>query len=493
MKILNASQTRDLDAFTIRHEPILSIDLMERASLAFVRCFCDRFVNTRPVTVFCGKGNNGGDGLAIARMLSERSFDVKVNVIEYTNDASDDFKQNAERLLSHLKPLSIYATDDIPAMTESTVIIDALLGTGLSRPASGLLGEVIRMINHLPNKTVSVDIASGLYTNKVNELSDPIITPDCTITFQLPKLAFMLPQNAPYTGEWHVVDIGLSNTFLKDTATPYYFTTKTDAETLIQPRGKFSHKGTFGHALIIAGSYGKMGAAVLAGKSCLRSGVGLLTLHVPECGYIIAQTAVPEAMTLVDKDKKHITELPSLDSYSAIGIGPGLGKEPLTARVLESLIKTTKVPLVIDADALNLLSENPALLENIPANTILTPHPKEFERLAGKSADEYERLQRGIDFAKKHNVIICLKGANTAVILPGGEVHFNSTGNPGMATGGTGDVLTGIISGLLAQKYEPAHAAILGVFQHGLAGDRAAGKRGQSALIASDVADCLGW
>ncbi len=493
MKILNANQTRSLDAYTIAHEPISSVDLMERASLAFVRCFCDRFVTTRPVTIFCGKGNNGGDGLAIGRILSSRSFDVKIFIIEYTAEATDDFKQNAERIQDHLAPVSIRNINEMPAIPKSTVIIDAMLGSGLSRPVTGLLAEVIITLNKLPNQIVSVDIASGLYADRANETHDTIIEPDCTITFQAPKLAFMLPQNVKFTGDWHVVDIGLSSDFQKEIKTPYYYTDRRQGEALVRSRGKFSHKGTFGHALIIAGSYGKMGAAVLAAKSCLRSGVGLLSLHIPECGYVIAQTAVPEAMVVIDKDQKYITELLSIDTYSAIGIGPGIGKEPLTARVVENLIKNAKAPLVIDADALNLLSENTSLLQFLPANTILTPHPKEFERLAGKSNDEFDRLQRGINFAIQHQVIICLKGANTAVILPDGEVHFNSTGNPGLATGGTGDVLTGIITALLAQKYTPHEAAILGVYQHGLAGDRAAQKKGQSALIASDVVDYLGW
>ena len=492
MKILNGQQIRTLDAYTIEHEPIDSIDLMERAALSFVRCFCDRFVNTRPVSIFCGKGNNGGDGLAIARILSERSFSVTVYLVEYTNDATTDFKQNLSRLLRHLTPISIASPSDVPEINESTVCIDALLGSGLSRPVTGLLADVIKALNAAPNKVISVDIASGLYTDKANEDPDVIIEPDCTISFQIPKLAFMMPGNAKFTGDWHVVDIGLSEKFLSQVETPYFYSDKV-VKKLIKPRGKFSHKGTFGHALIIAGSYGKMGAAVLSARACLRSGVGLLSLHIPECGYEIAQISVPEAMVTTDEHKKFITELPSLTAFSAVGIGPGIGKEPLTAHVLEDLLGAVKVPLVIDADALNLISENPHLLQKLPENTILTPHPKEFERLAGKSKNEYERLELAIAFAKKNTVIICLKGANTAIVLPNGDVHFNSTGNPGMATAGTGDVLTGIITSLLAQGYDPKDAAILGVYEHGLAGDRAAELTGQSALIASDLVNCLGW
>lgn len=493
MKIFNVEQIRAWDAFTIQNEPISSLDLMERASLAFVRCFCDQFVNTRPVSIFCGKGNNGGDGLAIARILSQKSYNVKVFIVEHSDNASVDFEANLKKLEDHLKPASIRSKEDLTDFSPNVVLIDALLGSGLSRPATGILADVINVLNETRNKIISVDIASGLYVDKSNDKDDVIIKPHCTISFQVPKIAFMMPQNAAYVGEWHVVDIGLSSDYYRNTQTPHYFTDKSEAESKIIPRQKFSHKGTFGHALVLAGSHGKMGAAVLATRACLRSGVGLLNMHIPGCGYEIAQISVPEAMVSVDSDHLHLTQLPDLDSFSAIGIGPGIGQEKVTADMFEKLLETIKVPLIIDADALNILSKNPELLEKLPAQTVLTPHPKEFERLAGKNVSEYNRLEIAKDFAQKYQIIICLKGANTAVILSNGEVHFNSTGNAGMATGGTGDVLTGIITALLAQKYAPSDAAILGVYQHGLAGDRGAVKKGQSALIASDVVDNLGW
>lgn len=493
MKIFNVEQIRAMDAYTIDHEPITSIDLMERASQAFVRWFCNQYVNTRPIAVFCGKGNNGGDGLAIARILSGCGYDVQVFIVEYTLNASDDFRRNLSRLDNHLTPRRIQSENDLPQLPKQIVCIDALLGSGLSRPVDGLLSIVIKHLNALPNRLIAVDIASGLYTDQPNEPSDVIIKPGYTITFQLPKLALMLPQNAEYAGEWHVVDIGLSADYIANTKTPFYLTDKSEAEKRIKPRQKFSHKGTYGHAVLLAGSYGKMGAAVLSGRACLRAGVGLLTMHVPACGYEIAQISVPEAMTTIDDAEKHISKVPDLASATAIGIGPGVGQDAATVKALEKILEQAKVPLIIDADALNILSTNRHLLYKLPANTILTPHPKEFQRLAGESSNEYERLEKAQAFSAKYKVIICLKGANTAVVLPNGEVHFNSTGNPGMATGGTGDVLTGIITSLLAQKYTPTDAAILGVYQHGFAGDRAAEARGQTALIASDVIEHLGW
>ncbi|MCE6991658.1 NAD(P)H-hydrate dehydratase [Dyadobacter sp. CY323] len=493
MKILNVSQIRELDAFTIQNEPISSLDLMERAANAFVGWFKNQFVNTRPVHIFCGKGNNGGDGLAVARILSMLSYDVYVTILDYTSNASEDFESNLSRLKNHLQPHILTSIHEFPEFGDQVICIDALLGSGLSRPVVGIVAEVITKLNELPNKLVAVDIASGLYADQPNAKDDIIIKPDYTVSFQIPKLAFMLPQNAEFTGDWHLVDIGLSQEYIHRTQTPFFYTQKQAAESLIKPRGKFSHKGTYGHALLIAGSYGKIGAAVLAGKACLRSGVGLLTMHFPGCGYNIVQISIPEAMAVPDIDENHLSILPDLETYSAIGIGPGIGQDSKTMKVLEQLFDSAKVPLVIDADALNLLSQNRHFLEKLPENTILTPHPKEFQRLAGDSKDEFERLENGRAFSKKHKVIICLKGANTAVILPDGEVHFNSTGNPGMATGGTGDVLTGIITSLLAQKYSPRDAAILGVYQHGLAGDKAAEQKGQTALIASDVIDSLGW
>lgn len=493
MKILTAEQIRTLDAHTIQNEPIASLDLMERAAQAFVRWFCACYDNHRKIIIFCGKGNNGGDGLAIGRLLTNKGYSVAVYVVQYTETGSKDFQANLQRLDTCLPVVSIHNRGDIPELPEDCLVIDALLGSGLSRPVSGMLREVVEALNQSPSEVISVDIASGLYADKPNQKEDPIVRPDHTVSFQLPKLAFMMPHNGAYTGQWHLVDIGLSESFISREPTPYYYTDPVTAEKLIRKREKFSHKGTFGHALLIAGSYGKMGAAQLSGHACLRSGVGLLTMHIPRCGYTIIQIAIPEAMASVDIHEQLITSLPNLDTYSGIGVGPGIGKDPQTLRALEKLVVEAKTPMVWDADALNLLSENPHLLEKLPENTILSPHPKEFQRLAGESSNDYERLELARSFAQKHSVIVCLKGAHTAVVLPDGNVHFNATGNSGMATGGTGDVLTGVLTALVAQGYPSAEAARLGVYQHGVAGDRAAQARSQVSMIASDIVEYLSW
>ncbi|MBN8825218.1 MULTISPECIES: NAD(P)H-hydrate dehydratase [unclassified Spirosoma] len=504
MKILNVNQIRELDQSTIEHEPIAPINLMERASLAFVDWFARQFPNTTPTKLFCGLGNNGGDGLAIARLLLERNYPIEVYVVRYAPRESDDFMHNHRRLKLLVETIHyVEHTQDIPALRHNEVLIDAILGSGLSRPTEGIVKSVIESINRSPATVVSVDIASGLFADQPNEATDTIIEPDYTITFQLPKLAFMLPANGKFVGDWHIVDIRLRKRYIDLAPTPYYFTQPQDARLLLRKRERYSNKGSFGHALLIAGSYGKIGAAVLAAKACLRSGVGLLTVQIPRCGYDVLQTAVPEAMCRPDGGAnvltgtldRGISEIGSLTpaDYATVGVGPGIGKAPETLDMLKGLLRSIKKPMVLDADALNLIAENRELLKHIPKNSILTPHPKEFERLTKKWENDYEKLDILRDFAKQHRVVVVLKGAFSAIATPEGDIHFNSTGNPGLSTGGTGDVLTGVLTALLAQNYDSVEAAVLGVFAHGLAGDRVARQRGPIGMTASDVIDALRW
>ncbi|QIP14897.1 NAD(P)H-hydrate dehydratase [Spirosoma aureum] len=499
MKILNVDQIRALDQSTIQHEPIAPINLMERAALAFVDWFADHFPATMTTKIFCGLGNNGGDGLAIARLLLEREYPIEIYVVRYAPRESDDFMHNHRRLKLVTENVRyIELSHDIPAIRHNEIVIDAILGSGLSRPTEGIVKSTIEAINRAPATVVAVDIASGLYTDQPNAPTDVIIEPDYTITFQLPKLAFVLPKNGRYVGDWQIVDIQLHKRYIDLAPTPYYFTQARDARLLLHKRDRFSNKGSFGHALLYVGSYGKIGAAVLAARACLRSGVGLLTVQVPGCGYNILQTAVPEAMCLPDKNQQVLTGQSEVESsdpaeYTTVGIGPGIGKAPETLVMLRELLRTLKKPIVVDADALNLLSENSNLLDKLPRNSILTPHPKEFERLTEKWDNDYQKLTILREFAKKYKVIVVLKGAYSAIATPDGDIHFNSTGNPGLSTGGTGDVLTGILTALLAQGYDPIEAAVLGVFSHGLAGDRAAEQRGPIGMTASDVVDSLRW
>jgi hydroxyethylthiazole kinase-like uncharacterized protein yjeF len=488
-KILSAAQMRELDAYTIKHEPILSIDLMERACRAFINWFLPHNPGFKKVGIVCGTGNNGGDGLGIARMLKERGYPVKVWIVKGTVPESGDFKVNLERLLSKMEVSEITSEADQGLFTELDVLIDAVFGSGLSRPPEGIYAQVIRCINKTKAVKVAVDIPSGLMADK--QSTGEIVMANYTVTFQLPKLAFLLPQSFQYTGEWVTVDIGLKKDFIRESETLYRYVTIKDVCRLLRHRSKFDHKGTFGHALLIAGSYGKIGAAVLSSRAALRAGLGLLTVHLPSCGYNIIQSSVPEAMVSVDHNDKFFSDAGDVDKYTTIGIGPGLGNDPQTVAAYKTVIAKFRKPMVIDADGLNILSTDPDMLKSVPPGSILTPHPKEFERLVGAWSNDFERLEKQKKLASELQCIVIVKGAFSSIALPTGEVLFNSSGNPGMATGGSGDVLTGILTGLLAQKYSPDEAAIMGVFIHGLAGDEAAIEKTGYALIASDLVDYL--
>ena len=480
MKILSAQQIREVDAQTIKVEPIKSIVLMERASEAFAAWFVSHYTKNQTVLIVVGAGNNGGDALAVARILYNNSYQVKVFLALPNSKGSPDYQLNLKLL-----PKAIKKVDSIEA--DFDVIIDGLLGSGLTRPIDGSLAEMVAKINTLDKDIIAIDIASGLNYDGIAK-SKNIITPTYTISFQLPKLAFLLGENTPFVGDWHLVDIGLDQRSIASQNSSFNYLIQTDIRKLIKPRGKFSHKGSFGHALIVAGSYGKIGAVVLASKACLRTGVGLVTSLIPACGYEILQASVPEAMCLTSGER-HLDQvkLEDISVFSAIGIGPGLGKDNGALSVLIDLLKSYQKPMVLDADAINLLASDSELLELMPEKSILTPHIGEFNRLVGKSENSLDRLEAQQAFSKKHKVIIVLKGAHTAITDVDGKVWFNSTGNSGMASAGSGDVLTGIITSLLAQGYSSLEAAQIGVYIHGKAGDLAKEKLGEPSLIASDI------
>ena len=459
---------------------------MERASEAFTNWLVKRFDASRRVVIFAGIGNNGGDGLAIGRLLLARGYEVELFLVQFSSKLSSDCAINRDRYPQAISVLE--ESSALPQIPDKAIIIDAIFGSGLSRSVKGWLGTLIDYLNASKAIKVSVDIASGLFADQSNNLEDAIIQPDFTVSFQLPKLAFLLPQNADYVGEWEVVPIGLSEEGIQQAITSFFYSDQPFIQTLVKNRGKFSHKGTFGHALLLAGSQGMIGAAVLASKAVLRTGAGLLTVQVPACGYEIMQTSLPEAMCLADPHPKNLSQLPQqLGTYKAIGIGPGIGRSEETLTLLKNLLIQAKIPIVVDADALNLLASNPEWLAQLPKHSILTPHPKEFSRLAGNAENEFERLTLLRDFAKRYHCHVVLKGAHSAVAHPDGTVYFNSTGNAGMATAGSGDVLTGMITGLLSQGYSSKEAALLGVFLHGAAGDQAIQKIAMPSLMASDL------
>ncbi len=487
LPIFNTKQIHELDACTIERRSISSIDLMESACRAFVQWFVEKYEGSRRVVIVCGAGNNGGDGLGVARLLSEWNYPVSVWLVKGGVKESDDFRTNYGRLPSKVKVFSFEAISKTVSF-DCDILIDALFGSGLSRPAEGVYADAITAMNQTNAVRIAVDVPSGLFADKHS--SGAIVRADTTVTFQLPKVAFLLPENAPFVGRWHLVDIGLDKTFIKDTATPYKFLTRQGVKKILHRRGTFDHKGTNGKALLVSGSFGKMGACVLGASAAIRAGVGLLTVHVPNSGNTIIQSSVPEAMASVDDDEKIFTVAPAVDQYDAIGIGPGLGQAEKTVAALRKVLEAGK-PMVIDADALNILGANRELMLVIPRGSILTPHPKEFERLTGPWQHDFERLENQLKLAKDLKSVVVLKGAYSSIATPDGSVYFNATGNPGMATGGSGDVLTGILTGLLAQKYSAQDAAVLGVYLHGMAGDIAARERSMNSLIASDIVSFL--
>jgi ADP-dependent NAD(P)H-hydrate dehydratase / NAD(P)H-hydrate epimerase len=497
MKILPVDKIREADEFTILREPISDIDLMERAAAVCHQWLLRNVASKRKFSLFCGNGNNGGDGLAIARMLLLDGFQVDVYLTASPDRLSNSCRMNLERLLAINRDEVIYLLPENAGsfiLEEDEIVIDALFGSGLTRPVEGFLAGIIWQINSSPSITVSIDVPSGMFCDQSHSGTEKpaIIRADYTLTFSPPKLAFFFPENDTYTGEWHLLDIGIHKEYTDQAETRNYLTGSEDCKKILKKRNKFSHKGIFGHALLFCGSYGKMGAAVLSARACLRSGAGLVTVHVPGSGNAILQTAVPEAMLNMDGNEKFFSEVPQLAPFSAIAAGPGLGMEKETQRALKLLIQNTMIPLILDADAINILGENPTWISFLPKGSILTPHIKEFERLAGRSSNDFERNSKQRDFSLKHGIYLILKGRYTAITTPDGICYFNPTGNPGMATGGSGDVLTGILAGIKAQGYSSLETCILGVYLHGLAGDLASGKFGVEALIASDIIDNLG-
>ncbi|WP_346239092.1 NAD(P)H-hydrate dehydratase [Niabella insulamsoli] len=491
MKLLNASQIKAWDQFTINHEPIASIDLMERAAKACVDWITRHYPNQH-FTICCGAGNNGGDGLAIARLLAASGIPVTVFLSTVNKNCSKDFNINLSRLES-IDNVFIKKIDDrlLPPLEPKSVIIDALFGTGLSRPVSNSDEFLIRQINEQTADIISIDLPSGMFADKSSR-GFTVIRATHTLSFQCLKIAFLLPENESYCGQLHLLDIGLHPGFPEHIETPYQLINSQFAGRITKLRPTFSHKGNFGHALLVAGSFGKMGAAVLCTKACLRSGAGLVSVHVPAKGVDIMQISAPEAMCQVDANSDVITSINyALGSYATVGIGPGIGQNEATKQLLPQLFKQFQKPMVIDADALNILSQHPDWLSNVPRHSILTPHPKEFERLFGHQADDFQKIKTALSKAKEFELVIVLKGHYTFIAAPNGQGFFNTTGNAGMAKGGSGDVLTGLIAGLLAQGYESEEAAALGVYWHGVAGDKAAAIHGMTAMTAGHIIEAM--
>lgn len=495
MKIFTAAQIHELDKYTIENEPIASIDLMERAAKALTRAIMDEYSSLMPVIVFAGPGNNGGDALAVARMLAENNYTVTVYLFNVSGKLSNDCAVNKVRLMDNRRVknfIEVRQEFDPPVLEEGMLIVDGMFGSGLNKPLAGGFASLVKYINSSPATVVSIDVPSGLMTedNTYNVRAN-IIHADLTLTLQHVKLAFLFQENQPYVGRLKVLDIRLSKEGIQKLDANYTMVEENDVRQLIQPRSAFAHKGDMGHALLIAGSYGMGGAAVLAAKACLRSGCGKLTVHSPKKNNMVLQMSVPEAIIQLDREETTFSEPIDTEEYHVVGIGPGIGTSEQTAIAMISQIRRSQCPIVADADALNMLGSHRSWMQQLPKGLILTPHPKELDRMEGNCADSYERLVKASNLAERIQGYVILKGHYSALCMPDGHIIFNSTGNAGMATAGSGDVLTGIITGLLARGYKQAEACLLGMYLHGLAGDIAAKDLGEESLIASDLIQYL--
>lgn len=491
MKIFTSAQLHELDKYTIEHEPIKGIDLMERAAKVLTEAIMEEWTERTPVMVFAGPGNNGGDALAVARMLANANYTVCVYLFNIHDKLSEDCATNRQRLIDEKKAqfTEISLNFDPPELSKDMLVVDGLFGSGLNKPLMGGFASLVKYINQSPAKVVSIDIPSGLMCeDNTNNVHSNIIRADLTLTLQQKKLSMLMADCQRYVGRLRILDIRLSPEYIQKTPTPFSILEENNLLPRLRRRSDFANKGTMGHALIVAGSYGMSGASVLATRACLRSGVGKVTVHTPRRNYDIMQISAPEAILQMDNDETIFSESVSCDDFDSLGIGSGLGRNENTAIAVIGQIRRAKCPIVVDADALNVLATHRAWMQQLPPGIILTPHPKEFDRLAGgMSASSYERLDRARDLAQRLHGYIILKGHYSALCMPDGSVAFNPTGNSGMATAGSGDVLTGILTALLARGYNQAEACMLGMYLHGLAGDLAAKDIGKESLVAGDI------
>ena len=494
MKLFSKEQILEGDKLTIERQKISSTDLMERAGTQIFNWINLRMQGAQvPIHIFCGIGNNGGDGMVLARHLILEGYNVKTYIINYSEKRSKDFLINYDRVKNITKqwPEFVHNQDDFPEIKQDHVIVDAIFGIGLNRPVAGWVKNLFIHLKTSKAFTLSIDMPSGLQTDNIPADDDSVVLATYTLSFASPKLVFFLPKTAKFTINWEVLDIGLDSEFLSNTNTTFNLIGKYEAIPMYIPRDKFSHKGQFGHSLIIGGSYGKIGAVTLASRGALSAGAGLVTAFIPKCGYDAIQSSFPEAMVITDANNDYITNIEFNFKPTVIAFGIGVGVNKKTVETFEVLLKTNKAPMVIDADGINILANHPYLLELLPLNTVLTPHPKELERLIGAWTNDFEKLEKAKEFSNKHKVVLVIKGANTITVFEN-KFYINATGNPGLSTAGSGDVLTGIITGLISQGYNPLSAAVFGVYLHGKSADIAVEDYGYQSLIASHVIEYLG-
>ncbi|MGS0747164.1 NAD(P)H-hydrate dehydratase [Halpernia sp. GG3] len=491
MKLFTKKQIEAAEKYTCLEQSISKVDLMERAGEQISQSITSDFKESENIFIFCGNGNNGGDGFVAARLLHHRFFKVKV-FIDFKNEKYSEAAQYNLSKIRKIEDLEIFDFSDIKnfKIEKSDLIIDAIFGIGLNRKLSDESAEIIGILNKIDAVKISVDIPSGLLADEMTPIDFPVFRADNTYSFQFWKTAFLYPETGNCCGEIKILNIGISEQWIEQEYVDRFISDDILVKSIYKKREDFSNKGTFGNSVLIAGSYGKIGAAVLATKASLRSGSGLTFTIAPGCGYAILQSLAPEAM-FIKGGENHITTI-DLPKNAVCGIGPGIGTDKETSEIVLKFLKIQKKPLVIDADALNIISQNRSTLNSIPENSILTPHPKEFARLFGESENSYEQAKLARKMAATLKIIIILKGHHTKVFTPDQKVFFNNTGNSGMAKGGSGDVLTGILTALLSENYDPVKAAIFGVWLHGKSGDISALQNSKESMSPTDLINNLG-
>ncbi len=488
-KLFTGEQIRAIDRLTIERQNISSEELMERAATKLFHHLLPHVDQKTPVYIFCGKGNNGGDALVLTRLLYLHNYDVKCFTIGNSQNASPDFKTNLKKLEQiGFKVINIQE-DNFPTINSQSIIIDGIFGTGLSRPVHGLAQKIIEYINQSGAKIISIDMPSGMYADTSNQPDDTIVKADTVFSFQFPKISFFFPENSQFISDFEIIDIGLDSKVMAQLPSNYWLLND-EVLKIRKKRPSIGHKNTFGHAYIIGGSNGMMGAPLLSSHAALRIGAGLVTNFLPKKGYKISQTYLPEVMTLTDKNKNHITDIKLPRRITAVGIGMGMQTNEKTQKAFKKFLKTIKVPLLLDADALNILSLHKNWWQYIPENSILTPHEGEFKRLTGNWQNDTEKWQLLQKLASRIKSTVVLKGAYTT-ISDGNHIYINPVANSALATAGSGDVLSGIITGLLAQGYQTLEACLLGVYIHGQTAEKYKKNHAPYSMTATDIIEQL--
>lgn len=496
VKVVTAAQCRQLEDYTLTHGQLSRLDLMERAAEAVAREVAELMATRERLVVFAGHGGNGGDALAAARIVYQKlTCPVEVYLIRNERKLSQECQANKERLCREcpdVKMNEVVGQFNMPEIGRGDVVLDGLFGCGLSRPLTGGYAMLARQLNRGEGTIVSIDVPSGLMTEDNSEnYRANIVRADVTLCIGALKPAFLMADNQSILGRWKVLDIGLLTDECTLEGPGYQIVEATAVGRLLRKRDLFSNKGTFGHGLLIAGQWGMAGAAVLAARAALKSGIGKVSVYTPQTNNDIMQIAVPEAIVKHAGRDNFMGPALILDAYSALAVGPGMGTQKDASLAMIKYVNGSRIPVVIDADGLNILADHKGWLYQLPANAVLTPHPREFERLFGECHDSFRMLEEARQSAKEYGVYIVLKGHYTAICNPQGDVLFNNTGNPGMATAGTGDALTGVLLSLLAQGYPVGDALQMGVYVHGLAGDIAAEEMGEEGMTASDLIACI--